>query len=96
MYMFDVLSGSGNKFTAELSKEYGLPPVKIKSPEYKPGVQQIWWDIVSNRSFCLLYYDGTITPRRLFENHKPLLDIMNCELITVLEVEEIETVANPT
>ena len=45
----------GAKMFINDMKEHGPMPVSVGNPQYKPGLQQIWWDVVGNRSFAFSF-----------------------------------------
>ena len=77
------------KRRADYIKKYEPFPVSIHDPQYKPGVHMIWWDVSSNRSFCLIYDNpGFDDAKGILNEYKPGLDKMNFELFNVLEIHD--------
>jgi hypothetical protein len=78
------------KRTAPFIKQFGSPPVTMKDSKYKPGILQLWWDMINNRSFCLLYdmpdYDK---PQGMYAMYKLGLDIVDFELVPVMEIADV-------
>ena len=78
------------KRTAPFIKEFGAPPASMSNPQYKPGIQQIWWDMGSNRSFSLLYdMPGFNTATGILKKYKLELNLTGFELVNVIEVKDL-------
>lgn len=85
----DLLKGTAEHF-GDYVKKNGAPQLSMRNPKFKPGVQQLWWDVAGNRSFCLIYNaPHAMEPKGLFSEYKPLLDLTNFELINVMEINDV-------
>lgn len=64
--------------------------ISVRNRDFKPGVQQIWWDLCANRSFTLIYdYPGIDTTLGLYKRYSQLLNICDSvELFNLIEGED--------
>ena len=68
--------------------------MSVHTHPFKPGVQQIWWDVIRNRSFTLLYdYPGVNTTMEKYNYYSKIVEICDIECVDCIEVIDMLALA---